>query len=148
MPNLTSEIINRTGTLGTGSFINDGFDELLHRSSDVILTKLIGDYLFNSLDTTGVMETCEFALIAKPAAIGTPVAIDWLNEKYMIGKTHRMCHAEQDNANNTEIFDEFHFEVSLKIRVPLDWQVFQSVLQGPIGTGQFAYLVRLFWALI
>ena len=145
---IVSEIINRTSTLGVNSFINDGFNELLHRSSEAVLVDLIGDYLFNSGESSDNLALCEFAVIAKPLAIGTPVQADFLNEKYVIGKTHRMCHARKDNTNNTETMDEFHFEISLKIRVPLDTQVYQSVLNLGPAVGQFAYLVRLFWTLL
>ena len=148
MPGLVSEIIHRTSTLGVLSFINDGFDEMLHRSSDLVLVNLIADYLFNSGEDSGNLGLCEFGIIAKPAAIGTPVVADFNNPKYMVGKTHRECHARKDLTNNYEVMDEFHFEVSLKIRVPLDWQVFMSVLNLGPAVGQFAYLVRLFWTLI
>ena len=125
---------------------------MLHRSSDAVLVDAMCDYNYMSGDVTSAFTSCEFAIVAKPVAIGTPVLADFGNEKYMVGKTHKQCSARKrlDVPNNLsdDQIDNLHFEVSLKIRIPLDWQVYMSVLNGGVGTNFFGFLVRLFWTLI
>ena len=149
MSKLVSQIISQTNVLSQNVIINYSFSEMQHRSSDLVLTKLIADYGFQSDNTAGVVLTCEFGIVAKPLAVGTPVLADFSNEKYMIGKTHRRCTAYRHDANNQYTQDVAHLEIDLKIKIPIDWQVWISILEGAaIGIGRFLIQARLFWALI
>ena len=56
--------------------------------------------------------------------------------------------AQQDTANNTNQLDHHHFEVNLKVVIPIDWVAFMAVFNDGGFTNTFNYLIRLFWALI
>ena len=144
---LVSQILTDKSTLTSGQIKSIAYDEALHRSSDLVLTKACCDYLFSGTVNSATMVTCEFGVITKPISEGVPVAGDLTNEKYMIGKTHKRCNAVW-NTSGIQI-DALHFEVNLKIKIPLDWQIFQVVANDTDAlTNAFAYLVRLFWILI
>ena len=147
---ITSQIIRQTGTLGTNVIISYNFDQMNHRSGDAVLVKAMCNYGFFSGDAGGGAVDCEFGVIAKPLAIGSPILADFSEEKYMIGKTHKMCFARRSVGVNDESdqIDTLHFDASLKIRIPLDWRVYMAVLNGAIGTNLFRLLTRLFWTII
>ena len=146
---LVSQIVRQVSTLAPNVIINFGFDQMLHRSSDAVLVKAMCDYGF-AAGTGGTFNNCEFGIVTKPIAIGTPVLADFVNEKYMVGKTHKQCSARRVASANgdSDQIDILHFTADLKIRIPLDWQVWISVLNGAVGTNFFNLLVRLFWTLI
>ena len=147
MGSLVSQILTDKSTLTAGQIKQLPYTEALHRSSDLVLTKACCDYLFAPTVVSATMQTCEFGTIAKPISEGVPVAGDLTNEKYMIGKTHKRCNAIL-LSTGVQV-DALHFEVNLKIRIPLDWQIFQMASNDSDGsTNLFAWLVRLFWTLI
>ena len=151
MGSLVSQIIHNNGSLSSNQINVTDFSEMRHRSGDLVLTKIIADYLFFAgIETGGNRQTCEFAVMAKPISEGDPVNTDLItaNEKYIIGKTHRKCQGLRDQTNSTLWADELHIDVSLQIKIPLDWQAFFVVLNGIGISNSFAYLVRLFWTLI
>ena len=148
MGTLVSQKISNQGTLTQNVINQTQFTEMEHRSSDLVLVNLIADYLFAPAGDNTEQQVCDFAIIAKNISEGAVVQDDFNNEKYVIGKTHRRCHMMLNNTNNQIHADEFHFEVSLKIKIPIDWQVFFAILNSTGVTARFAYLVRLFWTLV
>ena len=147
MGSLVSQILTDKSTLTTGQDKFKAYDEALHRSSDLVLTKACVNYLFGGTTDSATMVTCEFGTMAKPISEGNPQGGDFTNEKYMIGKTHVRCNARK--LAGSDVLDAIHFEVNLKIKIPLDWQLFQTVSNDSDGlTNTYAYLVRLFWTLI
>ena len=150
MGNLVSQILKDQGTVSSGGFAASKFTEKDHVSSDVILTKLIASYLFKSGGTSATHERCQFGVVAKPEALDSGVVVggDFDREDHMIGKTHHMCHSTIDTVNGWGHMDEFHFEVSLKVRIPADWNIWGAVKNESGITNAFAYLMRLFWTAI
>ena len=148
MGSLGSQIIKDSGSLSSAGIAASQFTEKKHISSNIVLTKLIASYLFKSGGTTSTHETCEFGVMAKPTALGVPVAGDTDEERFMIGKTHMMCASTMSLADSIIQTDELHFEVNLKVTIPVDWDLWGIVRNGIGLTNSFAYLMRLFWALI
>ena len=145
---LVSQILKDDGTLASQGVTSSEFTEMNHRSSDAVLVKLEASLLFKSGGTSNTFEGCHFGLVVKPISLGSPALADFEDERFMIGKTHKLCGSTVDTTNNWGWIDALHLDINLKIVVPLDYRIFMGV-QNEIGiTNAFRYLVRLFWTLI
>ena len=140
---LISSILTDESSLSSGGITSSKFTEFEHRSGKLVLKKVDFDAGYR-LGAVGNLQSCRFAIIAKPISEGVPVADDFDNEKY--SKYQQMCFASRfaSGSGETATDDIFHTKEILKIVVELGWDIYFSVLNGPGVTAVFAYLVRLF----
>ena len=138
---LVSQIVETDATLTSGGVLIVKFTDFEHRSGKLVMKKIQADLGYAS-GSTGALQECTFAVIAKPISEGVPVTSDFINEKYV--KWHRQCYATRDDTNNWNQVDLLHVQEILKVVVELGWDLYFAVLNG-VGTTNFVVsMVRLF----
>ena len=152
---LESQILEDDSTVTAAGITSSEFTELTHRTSPVVLRRLRGYvYCRAGSSTNGDDERVRFAIIKHPigAAIPTPTSGDYgliQNNVWEIDCTCNRSETLKATPNEgvwgTDIPAWVHFDLNLKVVIPLDWKLFFSVLNEGDITNFFNFVVRLFW---
>ena len=140
---LVSQILSDNGSLTSDGVSSSKWTDFEHRSSKMVLKRIQVDAAF-ALGATGSLQSCEFAVIAKPISEGVPVLADMDNEKYV--KWIRNCSAVRNTVADQAIHtvDVIHIIEILKIIVEIGWDLYMTVHNSGSGTNPFEVWMRLF----
>ena len=142
-PPLQNKFLLGTGTLATGGTTSSTWN-LQERSADLILRRMRG-HIWARAGSTTANESMVFALMSmKEPAV--PSFADRQDERRNLWS--QQCCTFRDTTTNVEETADLHFDLSLKIKVPLDRLLYFTVFNEGSVTDFFEWWVRLFWTLI
>ena len=146
--NLNNEILTEPGATGAaGGMTLYAFTRLLTsvRSSDAMLRRVRG-YVQCRAGGTASSEMVRFALMGSDKAGNVPIyaARNLEDQNYW----EIPCVASRDTTNNWDNPAQFHFDLSLSLKVPLTRDLYVGVINDGTLTNFFAFVFRLFWSLI
>ena len=142
-PSLNNQILSDNGSFAQGT-ANSQFDDMLARSSDVVLRRLRGHIWCRGGSTTPNARV-EFGIIQETES-ATPTPADFLDPKKNLWS--QQCVASRDTVEEWDNPAFLHFDLSLGLKIELDKRLFFSINNLDTVTNFAAFIVRLFWSLI